>query len=145
MKALEDISLKELIPQRPPFVLIDRLLEYDDTCAVSELTVRSDNVFIENDSLLAAGLVENIAQTCAARIGYYCLINDLPVNIGLIGAISNLEIIRSPRVGERIVTTIEVLEEMLQITLVKAVVKSGTEELAFANMKIALTEIGSKD
>lgn len=145
MMAIKDIPLKVLIPQRPPFLMIDRLLEYDDTYSVAELTVHSDNVFVENDCLMASGVVENIAQTCAARIGYYCYINGLPINIGLIGSVSNLEIIRMPRVGERIVTTIEVLEAMFQITLVKAVVRVGTEELAHANMKIALTEIGSKD
>lgn len=145
MMAIKDIPLKVLIPQRPPFLMIDRLLEYDDTYSVAELTVYSDNVFVENDCLMASGVVENIAQTCAARIGYYCYTNGLPINIGLIGSVSNLEIIRMPRVGERIVTTIEVLEAMFQITLVKAVVRVGTEELAHANMKIALTEIGSKD
>ena len=145
MMAIKDIPLKELIPQRPPFVMIDKLLEYDDTYAVSELTVRGDNVFTENDCLMASGVVENIAQTCAARIGYYCLINGLPINIGLIGSVSNLEIIRMPRVGERIVTTIEVLEALFQFTLVKAVVRVGTDEIAHATMKIALTEVGSKD
>ena len=40
--------------------------------------------------------------------------------------------------------TIKLLEEVFQMTLVEAVIMSGTEELVRANMKIALTDIESK-
>ena len=66
MRAIEDIALKELIPQRPPFVMIDRLVSSDKVYSVTELEVRPDNLFVDNGRMTAAGLVENIAQTCAA-------------------------------------------------------------------------------
>ena len=128
MRAIEDIALKELIPQRPPFVMIDRLVSSDKVYSVTELEVRPDNLFVDNGRMSAAGLVENIAQTCAARIGYI-----------------NLNIVRTPTVGEHLVTTIQLLEEVFQVTLVEAIVRSGEEELARCNMKIALTDIDSKD
>ena len=145
MRAIEDITLKELLPQRPPFVMIDRLVSCDMVYTVTELEVRPDNVFVDNGRLTASGLVENIAQTCAARIGYINLCNGKAVKIGVIGSISNLEIIRTPRVGEHLVTTIRLVEEVFQLTLVEAVVKSGDEELARCNMKIALTDKDPKD
>ena len=52
---------------------------------------------------------------------------------------------RTPKVGEVIVTTIEVIEEMFQITMVKAYIKCGDETIAQANMKIALMDIDSQD
>ncbi len=67
------------------------------------------------------------------------------MKIGVIGSISNLNVNRTPRVGEQLVTTIQLLEEVFQVTLVEAVVKSGEEELARCNMKIALTDMDSKD
>ena len=85
--------------------------------------------------------MENIAQTCAARTGYINLISKKAVKIGVIGAVSNFEIVRTPKVGERIFTTIEVLEELFQITLVKAVVRCGDETIVQANMKVALMNI----
>ena len=145
MRAIEDIALKELIPQRPPFVMIDRLVSSDAVYSVTELEVRPDNVFVENGQLSAAGMVENIAQTCAARIGYINLNSGETVKIGVIGSISNLNIGRTPRVGEHLVTTIQLMEEVFQVTLVEAVVRSGEEELARCSMKIALTDIDSKD
>ena len=145
MRAIKDIALKELIPQRPPFVMIDRLVSSDAVYSVTELEVRPDNVFVADGRLAAAGLVENIAQTCAARIGYINLNSGETVKIGVIGSISNLNVNRTPRVGEQLVTTIQLLEEVFQVTLVEAVVKSGEEELARCNMKIALTAMDSKD
>lgn len=145
MRDIKDIPLNELIPQRPPFVMIDRLLSSDDVYSVTEFEVREDNIFVENERLTASGLIENIAQTCAARIGYINLKNGGTVKIGVIGAINNLNINRTPKVGEKLTTTIKLLEEVFQMTLVEAVVKSGEEELVTANMKIALTDIDSKD
>ncbi len=145
MRAIQDIPLKELIPQRPPFVMIDRLVSSDAVFSVTELEVRPDNLFVDNGSMTAAGLVENIAQTCAARIGYINLNSGEAVKIGVIGSISNLNIARTPKVGEHLVTTIKLLEEVFQVTLVEAMVKSDDEVLAQCNMKIALTDIDSKD
>lgn len=145
MRAIQDIPLKELIPQRPPFVMIDRLVSSDAVFSVTELEVRPDNLFVDNGRMTAAGLVENIAQTCAARIGYINLNSGEAVKIGVIGSISNLNIARTPKVGEHLVTTIKLLEEVFQVTLVEAIVKSDDEVLAQCNMKIALTDMDSKD
>ena len=99
---LLDISPLDILPQRPPFVLIDRLTHYDETSAKTCLTVREDNLFVENGRMLATGLVENMAQTCAARLGYYNLVSGLPVRVGVIGAVSKLHVRREPLTGERL-------------------------------------------
>lgn len=136
MKSIENISVMELIPQRPPFVMVDRLLSCNEAITTSLLEVREENIFVSKGRLSAEGLVENIAQTCALRIGY---LND-SVKLGVIGAVSSFEVLRTPRVGEQIMTTIDVLEAMFNITLVKAVVRCGDEPIAEANMKIALMD-----
>ena len=145
MRAFEDITMKELIPQRPPFVMIDKLLSFDMTVTVTQLEVCADNVFCKDAHLSAEGLMENIAQTCAARMGYINLNKNEAVKIGVIGAVNNFEVFRTPTVGELIVTTIEVIEEMFQITMVKAEIRSGDETIAQVNMKIALMDMDSQD
>lgn len=145
MREIKDIPLNELIPQRPPFVMIDRLLSSDAVYSVTELEVRNDNIFVEDERLTASGLIENIAQTCAARIGYINLNNGGTVKIGVIGSISNLNVTRTPKVGERLTTTIQLLEEVFNVTMVLASIKIGEEDIVSANMKIALTDIDSKD
>lgn len=145
MREIKDIPLNELIPQRPPFVMIDRLMSSDEVYSTTELEVREDNIFVENERLTASGLIENIAQTCAARIGYINLSSGQPVKIGVIGSISNLTIARTPKVREKLTTTIQLLEEVFNVTMVLASIKIGDEEIVSANMKIALTDIDSKD
>ena len=141
MSAFEDIPLKELIPQRPPFVMIDKLLSCDTKTTTTALEVREDNIFVVDGRFSAEGLMENIAQTCAARIGYF----NESMKIGVIGAVTNFEIFQTPKVGDLIKTTIEVLEEMFQITLVKAVVRCCDETMAQANMKISLLNVDAQD
>ena len=71
----EKIDILDLLPQRPPFVLIDRLVHFDEHRTVTRFTVPEGHLFCEEGCLQAAGLIENIAQTCAARMGYINLIN----------------------------------------------------------------------
>ena len=137
--------MQELLPQRPPFVMVDRLVAFDPVVTATEFLVREDCIFVENGILVPSGMVENIAQTCAARMGYINLSRGEKVKIGVIGAVNSYDIFQTPKVGEHMVTTIEVIEELFQITLVKAMIKCGEKVMAEANMKIALMDIESQD
>ena len=134
----KEINILELLPQRPPFVMVDHLMDYSETQSSCCLTIRPDNVFFENGCLAPAGLIEHIAQTCAARLGYYnCYILKTGVRLGFIGEVKNLNILRLPREGELIETTITVMQEIFDVTLVSAEVRVGTEVIATTGLKIA--------
>jgi len=137
----EEIDILTLIPQRPPFVMVDRLLHFDTQTTITEFEVRADNIFVDDGKLSSEGLVENIAQTCAARMGYISLMSHTPVKVGVIGAISNMAINFLPQCGARLTIRIDLLEEVFQMTLVSASVVVGDDVVATANMKIALTDI----
>ena len=143
---LETIDVLTLLPQRPPFVMIDRLIHFDEVVTTTQLEVRPDNLFMEADGLLNnCALVENIAQTCAARMGYINqYIYKEHVRLGFIGSIKNLQVLRPAREGEVLTTSIEVVQEVLQLTLVNATVKVGDETIVTAEMKIALSDIEVK-
>jgi predicted hotdog family 3-hydroxylacyl-ACP dehydratase len=69
-KELRQINVLELLPQRPPFIMIDCLAHFNEKVTETEFEVRGDNLFYEDGQLSASALTENIAQTCAARLGY---------------------------------------------------------------------------
>ena len=138
MNDLKNIPVLELLPQRPPFVMIDNLLSFDAVNTVTCLKIREDNLFFDNGRFTAYGLTENIAQTAAARLGYINYINKTEVKIGYIGAVKNLRVLRTPKAGEEIVTTITLKEEVFRMSLVDAVVRSGNEVIAECEMKIAV-------
>ena len=140
----KEINVLELLPQRPPFVMVDCLVDYSETQTTCSLMVRADNVFFENGRLAAAGLIEHIAQTCAARLGYYNIyVLKTGVRLGFIGEIKNLTIVRLPREGEQIMTTVTVMQEIFDVTLVDAEVRVGTEVMARTTLKIAQGEQSS--
>ena len=138
---MDDFSrydILELLPQRRPFVMVDRLLYCDLTVTRTQLEVREDNIFNDGGRLSTAGICENIAQTCAARLGYLSIASGEPVKLGFIGAITNMLVYRNPVTGETVETAIEVLQEVFNITLVHAVVRCGDELIAQTDLKIAL-------
>lgn len=142
---LTDIDIHELLPQQEPFVMVGRLTHFDMDKTVTETEIRAGNIFTEAGRFTASGVIENIAQTCAARIGYvnkYILKKG--IQLGFIGAIRNLKLHRCPKVGETIETTILTVEEIFGMTLVTATVRAGDEILAESEMKIALSEVESQ-
>lgn len=140
---ISSVNVLDLIPQRPPFIMIDCLTHFDPVITSSRFTVRDNNLFFSEGRLLASGLIENIAQTCAARIGYINRLSNEVIKLGFIGAVRNLKIYKTPLAGDTIYTTITVKEEVFQMTLVDAVVELNDETIAEAEMKIALSDIES--
>lgn len=131
-----NISASPYIPQREPFVLIDKILTCDEECIETDFLIPTDHVLVENGRLSAAGLLENIAQTCAARIGW--LNRDKPVCIGVVGGISHLEILECPAVGARLLTSVKVLALFDNAMMVKASVTHNGKCLAEGEMKVFL-------
>lgn len=142
---LKNIPITTLIPQRPPFVMVDRLESCDITDAVTVLCIREDNLFLEDRGLSAAGMIENMAQSCAARMGCVNMMRGESVKIGFIGDIRNCTIIRQPRQGETLHTHVHIIEDVFHLTLADVTVKVKDETVATARMKIALTDTEPKD
>jgi predicted hotdog family 3-hydroxylacyl-ACP dehydratase len=142
MKAVfTDADLFALIPQRPPIVMVDLLQNVTESEAETGLLIKEDNIFVSDGVFSAPGLVENIAQTCAARIGYvnkYILKKG--IQLGFIGAIRNLEIVGCPKVGDVITTCVTVIDDVLGMTLANGVVTCNGETLATTEIKIAVKE-----
>ena len=139
--SLRSVDIHELLPQQKPFVMISRMVQLDAVRTICETDIHPDNIFVEDGCFSAFGLIENIAQTCAARIGYvnkYIL--KKAVQIGFIGAIRNLEVTDLPEVGQQITTIVDVIEEVFGMTLASAVIKQGNRTLATTEMKIAVKE-----
>lgn len=138
---LDEVDVRALLPQQPPFVMIDRLVYFDPIVSITELEVKDDNLFCEEGILSAYGMIENVAQTCAARIGFINQLSGEPIKLGFIGAIRQLDIKRLVKSGEVMSTSIRVNEEVFAMTLVTAAIHVGDECVLSCEMKIALSDI----
>ena len=138
----EDINVLELLPQRLPFVMIDKLLYCDLEVTRTSFQVKEENIFCSNGRFSEPGLIENIAQSCAVRLGYIDVYTyKKAVRLGFIGAIRNLEIHRLPQIDELLITQIITKEEVFKMTLVNASIKVGEEIIASCEMKISTTDV----
>ena len=136
----QNIPITDLIPQRPPFVMVDKVLSCDNTDAITEFVVREDNIFLDDMKLSPAGIIENMAQSCAARMGCISRLSSGPIKIGFIGDIRDCTILRQPDCHETLTTHVEVIEEVFNLTLANVETKVADEVIASARMKIALTD-----
>ena len=138
---LRQIDIHELLPQQEPFVMVGSLISFDEVKTVTETTIAADNIFVDDGRFSASGLIENVAQTCAARIGFvnkFILGNG--ITIGVIGAVRKLVINALPAAGQTITTTVEIVSEVFGMTLAKATVTCEGEELLSTEIKISVRE-----
>lgn len=129
-------NIVQFIPQREPMVMISGLVEASDLHAVTVLKIENGNVFVEGDVLTEPGLVENIAQTAAAHIGYQCHLKNVPVPIGYIAAVRNLKISKLPKVDSNIRTSVKIVNQVLDVTLAEGSVEYENEVCCSCEMRI---------
>ena len=129
-------DILSLIPQRPPFVMIDSILHYDEAVTLSVFKIMVGNILLENGRLSEAGLVENIAQTAAARAGFIASTTGQPVQVGYIGSLKNLRVYDLPKPDDVLETEITVENQIFDVTVVIGKVWCNNLLLAECEMKI---------
>jgi predicted hotdog family 3-hydroxylacyl-ACP dehydratase len=139
----EDIL--SLIPQREPLVMIDRFYGIDGAMSYSSLTVREDNICVRNGFLQDFGIIEHIAQSAAARVGYIAQQQGNKPPVGFIGSIDNFTLTLLPATGATLYTQITVEQEFENITLISAVTHTSpamdaAAQICSCKMKIFLQQ-----
>ena len=130
-------DIKKLIPQRDPIMMVDALVSVDGDVCETELAVRDNNFFIEEDQLLSEpGLIEHIAQSASAFAGYRCVVKGEPAPVGYIGEVKKFHCYRRPAIGEVLKTTVTMGAEVNGITIITGVTKVEGEVVADTQMKI---------
>ena len=132
------MNILELIPQRAPIVMVDRFLGIEDGVSYTEFHVHEDNIMVEDGVLSECGLIEHIAQSAAARVGYIFKSENKDIPIGYIGSVNKFGIDTLPPVGSLINTEVKVLQEVGGISLIEAACKIAGEYIASCRMKIFL-------
>ena len=138
-----DIPIHKLIPQCPPFVMVDNLISCEGKVATTSFQVKSDNILLdENGTLSANGIIENMVQTCATRIGYINKFWELKtIKIGVVVSVKNLAISTYPKTDDVLTTTVEeTLSGFLNMTLLSAITECNGKIIAQAEVIVALTD-----
>lgn len=134
----EEYNILDLIPQRPPMVMIDMLTHSEENSAKGCFYIKDSNVFCDDEHLQEAGLIEFIAQTAAAYVGYIQLSTQKEVRLGFIGMIKNLAIYSLPKINSEILSEIIVENELLGYTIITGKVFQNNAVIAECEMRILL-------
>ncbi|TDW50141.1 3-hydroxymyristoyl/3-hydroxydecanoyl-(acyl carrier protein) dehydratase [Flavobacterium sp. 270] len=137
---LEKEAVENLLPQKFPFVMVDKMFSYTETSLVSGFKIESDNIFSNNNTFLEAGLIEHMAQSVALHTGYQFFLKNEIAPTGYIGSIKEIEIKRLPKINDTIQSTVTILQEFAGITLVDIVTTLNNEEIANGQMKTVLAK-----
>ncbi|MEO8759956.1 MAG: 3-hydroxyacyl-ACP dehydratase [Bacteroidia bacterium] len=135
---VDKTHITDYIPQKPPIVMIDAIIICDDVSVTTQFEITADNIFVQDDFLQEPGVIENMAQTAAAKAGYEAKKQNAPPFIGFIGAIKDLKIYSLPKVGDVLKTTVTVKMDVMGITLIGAVSECNSTKIAECEMKIVI-------
>ncbi len=134
-------ELINCIPQRAPFVMVDCLYDCEEKYVRTGFQPKAENIFSQNGFFTEPGLIENMAQTAAAGTGYFFKQQNKPIPVGFIGAIKDFQLVKLPQVNELLITEISVVAEVMNASVIKAIISCNGNEVAFCEMKIFLLDV----
>lgn len=139
---MEAESILDLLPQRPPMVMVDGILSCREDRIETFLKAGRDNIFVAGDSFSEAGMMEMIAQSAAARAGWLLRHGTQgpagPVPVGVIGQIRNFVVRSLPPGGAEIRAEVTVSHDFGSSSVIYGKVYHGNEICAEGEMKIFL-------
>lgn len=118
---IDSARILSLIPQKPPFVMVDALYEYTNLTGLTGFVIPHDNILVKNGVFSEPGLIEHMAQSMSLHRGYHGFLAGLDKpRTGFIGIIKSVEIIDLPKAGTKLLTYVEILHEVMNVTSVSA-------------------------
>ncbi len=133
-------NILNYIPQRDPICLVHTIYESNDEATKTGFKVEEDHFFVSNGCLTEAGVIENLAQSCAAGAGYNISLKNQPPKVGFIANIKDLVIHSLPKVNSEVITEVKLKAFVMNVTLVIVKSSCNGKPIAECEMKIFIQE-----
>jgi 3-hydroxymyristoyl/3-hydroxydecanoyl-(acyl carrier protein) dehydratase len=134
------VDIKRYLPHRDPMLMVDLILKMDNENVDTVFEIKEDNIFIQNNFFVEAGLIENMAQTCSSIVAKDYLVDENNQDIdgvdvvGFISAIKTLKIFSLPKVGDVIITKASLVSKFVSDSYSLCTMKCQT----FADQELLL-------
>jgi len=110
------INIHHYLPHREPMLMADYILELTKEKVVTSFEILESNIFVHNNHLAEAGLIENAAQTCSSILGQNFFKSDTEIKvIGFITSIKKIEVFGLPKVGDTIISRASLISQFENI------------------------------
>ena len=131
-------TIAEMLPHRPPMILIDAVTAFDFETITCRRRIRADEPYVVDGCVPAAVAIEYIAQTVATQRGLDGLLRGLPVVRGVLAACRSLDLhIAEFSVGDELTISARALGQMAHIASFRGVVSRGGQVVAEAVIQVA--------
>ena len=113
IKSNQNIAIQQFLPHRQPMLFVDTIILIETNYVEAIYTIKSGQLFLQNDYFSEIGLIENMAQVCSSIIGQKYFIDDDLQKGDLIGYISTIKtctIYNLPKINQTILTKAKLLE-----------------------------------
>ncbi|TPG44595.1 ABC transporter permease [Flavobacterium pectinovorum] len=113
------VDIQNYLPHRAPMLMVNLILDIDSNFVETTFLIKEDNIFVDDNIFIEAGLIENTAQTCSAIVAKkYFFEEDGTENenvnvIGFISALKNLKIHSLPKTGDTITTKANLVSKFI--------------------------------
>lgn len=141
IEVLKNIHIEDLIPQKYPFVMVNKLYNFTETEVEAGLVISEENIFVQNAVFTEAGLIEHMAQSVALHTGCEFYLKNETAPTGYIGSIKSIQISSLPKVSDEIKTKVSIIQEFMGVTLVAISVSLNNQQIAFGQMKTVLAKV----
>lgn len=128
--------IQDFIPQRPPFIMIDNLIEATNILFKTDFLILRDNIFLENGRLREFAMIENIAQSSSAGLAVTNKHAGNKKPEGYLGAVSKLVLYELPEAGDKIDTIVKLITQLDNMFLLRGENFSNDKKLMECELKL---------
>lgn len=133
-------EILNLIPQRPPVVMVDALYSVTEDSAETGLDIDPSCIFCRDGKLSEPGIIEHAAQSAAVFADYDSYVKGIPPRLGFIAELKNIEILALPEAGQALRTHLSLKGTAMGMSLMRFEVRCGDDLVADGLMKIFIKE-----
>ncbi|KJD33748.1 ABC transporter permease [Tamlana sedimentorum] len=143
---LSEINISELLPHRPPFLMVDKVISIDDERVSAQFFIKESSIFNDNGRFAEAGLIEHAAQTCSCIVGKSFYDNKSTVKlIGFISAIKKVTIYSLPKINTTITSQASLISRFdaddYSLCNIECAISQDDKELVSCNLNLIIREI----
>ena len=130
-------SIEELLKHRPPMLLLDKVVGYDDAGIVASVVISESSLLVTPEGVPGHVAIEYMAQACGAYAGAMALDAGTPVKIGfLLGTRMCRVLVPWFRVGDRLLVSASIVFHDEQLAAFDCKIEIGGRLVAEAQLKV---------
>ncbi len=131
-----NIPAEKLIPHRPPMRFIEALTDCTVATARGTACFSFDHFAVANGLVLESALVECVAQTAAAWLGYRASCEDKPPAVGMLAAVTDFQFYAAAHNDAQLIIEVRELKHLGPMRLVSGSITCKGQRIAEGELTI---------